>query len=127
MTLRQYLVFMSLGTLLAWSAVAVIVLTIDPVEASPVIFAALYASLFLALTGTLSVGGFVFRSILLRQQDILSRQVAAAFRQAMLLSALAVMTLHLQSRGLLTWWNALLMVMVLTLMEFFFISTKVKA
>ena len=126
MTLRQYLVLMTVGTLLAWSAVGVIVLAVDPAEAQTVIFAILYASLFMALTGTLSVSIFLIRTKLLRRSEILSRQVSLAFRQAMMLSALAVLTLHLQGKGLLTWWNSILMILALTLLEFFFISTKVK-
>lgn len=82
---------------------------------------------YLALTGTLSVIGFLLRAALLRQQFVVSRHVAVSFRQAVLLALLIVVALFLQSKSLLTWWNALLIVAALTVLEFFFISAKIKS
>lgn len=126
MTLRQYLLMMGAGTLLSWTAVALIVLTVDPADTQSVVFAALYFSLFLGLTGLLSITGFLLRVWLLRKDFVLSRQVLVSFRQALLLSLILVMALILQSRTLLNWFNAVLMIAGLTLVEFFFISTKVR-
>lgn len=126
MTLRQYLLLMAVGTALAWGAVGLIVGTVDPTVTQPMVFGAFYASLFLALTGTLSVVGFVLRIAFLRQQLVVSRHVAISFRQAIMLALLIVISLFLQSRSLLTWWNALLIVAAITVLEFFFISAKVR-
>ena len=90
------------------------------------VFLVFYISLFLALVGTFSVLGFVMRVILLKKHFFLSRQVAVSFRQALLLSLLITAALVLQSRSLLTWWTALLVVAALTLLEFFFITAKIK-
>jgi hypothetical protein len=125
MTLRQYLILMAAGTALAWAAVGAIIFTVDPSAAPTIVFAVFYASLFLALTGTLSIVGFLLRIFLLRKQLVVSRHVAISFRQAVLLALLIVIALFLRSRSLLTWWNALLIVAALTVLEFFFISTKV--
>src|SRR5687768_4702507 len=127
MTLRQYLLLMGVGTALAWSAVGLIIGTVDPTDTQPVVFGVFYASLWLALTGTLSIIGFVLRVALLKKQLVVSRHVAVSFRQAVLLSLLVVVSLFLQSRSLLTWWNALLIVAALTVLEFFFISAKVRS
>lgn len=126
MTLRQYLVLMCIGTALAWAAVALIVSSVDPFETQSVVFGAFYASLFLALTGTLSLIGFTARVALLKEKLVVSVQVAVSFRQAVLLALLIVVSLFLKSRSLLTWWNALMIVAALTVLEFFFISAKVK-
>jgi len=126
MTLKQYLLMMGAGTVLSWTAVALIVLTVDPADTQSVVFAALYFSLFLGLTGLLSITGFLLRVWLLRKDFVLSRQVLVSFRQALLLSLILVMALILQSRTLLNWFNAVLMIAGLTLVEFFFISTKVR-
>jgi len=126
MTLKQYLLMMGAGTVLSWTAVALIVLTVDPADTQSVVFAALYFSLFLGLTGLLSITGFLLRVWLLRKGFVLSRQVLVSFRQALLLSLILVMALILQSRTLLNWFNAVLMIAGLTLVEFFFISTKVR-
>jgi hypothetical protein len=124
MTLKQYLVVMSAGTLLAGAAVAMVLMTVDPTDTQSIVFAALYICLFLALTGLLSIIGFLLRVWLLRK-DVLSRQVLVAFRQAVLLSAVMVTALILQSRSLLNWFNAALIVAALTLLEFFFITAKI--
>ena len=126
MTLRQYLLLMAVGTALAWSGVGLIIATVDPTDTQPVVFGVFYACLWLALTGLLSLVGFVFRVALLKKQLVVSRHVAVSFRQAVLLSLLVVVALFLQSRSLLTWWNALLIVAALTVLEFFFISAKTR-
>lgn len=127
MTLRHYLLLMGVGTALAWGAVGIIIATVDPTDTQLVVFGVFYASLWLALTGTLSIIGFVLRVALLKKQLVVSRHVAVSFRQAVLLALLIVVSLFLQSRSLLTWWNALLIVAALTVLEFFFISAKVRS
>ncbi|HTK04630.1 MAG TPA: hypothetical protein VL500_03535 [Candidatus Eisenbacteria bacterium] len=126
MTLRQYLLLMGVGTALAWGAVGIIIATVDPTDTQLVVFGVFYASLWLALTGTLSIIGFVLRVALLKKQLVVSRHVAVSFRQAVLLALLIVVSLFLQSRSLLTWWNAVLIVAALTVLEFFFISAKTR-
>jgi len=126
MTLKQYLILMTVGTGLSWAAVALIVTAIDPTRTQTIVFVVLYASLFLGLTGLLSIAGFLLRVWLLRQEFLLSRHVLVSFRQAVLLSALLVTALALKSQGLLSWLNTILIVTVLTLLEFFFISTQLK-
>jgi hypothetical protein len=126
MTLRIYLVSMLAGTLGAWAAVGMILTLTDPADARAVVLAILYAALFLALTGTFSLIGFVLRLWLFKQQYFVSRQVLVAFRQALLLALLLVIALALQSKSLLTWWNALLVLGAVTFLEFFFVSAKVK-
>lgn len=114
------------GTALAWTAVYLIVTSVDPFKAPLAVFVVFYASLFLALTGAFSVIGFILRIALLRQQLVVSRHVAISFRQSLLLAALVSFALYLNSKELLTWWNALIIVAALTVLEFFFISTKIR-
>ncbi len=125
MTLKQYLLMIGFGTALSWAAAALIIFGIDPTETQAVVFAALYFSLLLGLTGLLSIIGFLLRVWLL-PKELLSRQVLVSFRQAVLLSLLAVIGLILQSRSLLTWFNASLVVIGMTLIEFLFISARNK-
>ncbi len=126
MTLRQYLALMLAGTALSWTAVGLIVTSVDPTDTQPVIFAIFYASLGLALVGTFSTVGFILRNRLLSRDSVMSRQVAVSFRQSVLLTVLVIAALIMQSRSLLTWLNAGLLVGTITLLEFFFISTKIK-
>ena len=126
MTLRQYVGFMSVSTAATWGGVGLILLAVDPERAHAVIIAVLYLCLWLALVGTISLGGFAIRYWLLRSDPLITRQVLVSFRQATLLSLLLVAALFLQSRSLLTAFNAILMVAALTLIEFFFISLSVR-
>ena len=126
MTLKQYLILMGIGTALSWAAVGLILAMIDPLDTQAPVFIVFYASAFLALTGTLSIFGLAMRVLLLKKDFLISRQVFISFRQAILLSLMLVVALVLQSKSLLTVWTAILLVAVLTVMEFFFISTRVK-
>ena len=117
---------MTLGTVLSWTAVGMIVSMTDPTQTQAVVFVILFASLFLALTGTLSVGGFVMRIWVLRKQYFISKEVLVSFRQAIMLATLLIASLVMQSRSILTWWNAMLMVVALTMLEFFFVTARAK-
>lgn len=126
MTLRQYLIIMSICTLLSWGAVGMIITMTDPTQTQSVVFVILFASLFLALIGTLSISGFLMRVWLLRKQYFISKEVLVSLRQAILLATLLIAALVMQSRTILTWWNAILMVMALTMLEFFFVTARAK-
>ncbi|MEA3249453.1 MAG: hypothetical protein U9Q03_03785 [Patescibacteria group bacterium] len=124
MTIRHYLALMLMGTALAWSAVILIMTMVDPTGTQPLVFVVFFFSVFLALTGTFSVFGFVSRIALLGKGFHLSRQVAVSFRQATILSLLVTIALLLQSKSMLTWWNAFLAVALATVLESFFISAR---
>lgn len=126
MTLRQYLIIMSICTLLSWGAVGMIITMTDPTQTQSVVFVILFASLFLALIGTLSISGFLMRVWLLRKQYFISKEVLVSLRQAIMLATLLIASLVMQSRTILTWWNAILMVMALTMLEFFFVTARAK-
>ncbi len=125
MTLKKYLILMSLCTLFCWLAFVLVINYIDPTEANFLGFLFFYFSLFLACLGTMSVLGFAIRMKIFRD-EIVYKQVSAAFRQAIMFSILVVGSLFLQSKSLLTWWNILLFILALTVLEFFFISYKRK-
>jgi len=118
---------MLVGTLLSWIAVALIVTMIDPTSSRSVVFVVFYVSLFLAIAGTISVAGFLSRVMILGKRLRLSRQVAVSFRQAIIVSIMAIAALLLQSKSMLTWWNASLIVAAMTLLESFFISIAGKS
>lgn len=124
MTLRLYLIIMSAATVLSWTAVGLVVAMTDPTRTQASVFIVLFASLFLALTGTLSLLGFLMRVWVLRKRYFVSREVLTSFRQAILLAILLIAALVMQSRGILSWWNALLMVAALTALEFFFVNGR---
>ncbi|OGF28666.1 hypothetical protein A2477_00515 [Candidatus Falkowbacteria bacterium RIFOXYC2_FULL_47_12] len=123
MTLKTYLTIMLLATGICWAAWAVVVQSINPETTNWIGFLLFYVSLFLAVVGSSALVGFCVRFILLRK-ELAFHQVAIAFRQSFLFAVIIVGALILQAFRMLTWYNALFMVIALTVLEFFLISYK---
>ncbi len=123
MTLRQYFFWMILSTALCWLGWLSVVWMVDPAEAGALGVFLFYSALCLALIGTFSVVGLGSRALLHRQEPV-SRHAATSFRQSVLLTCLMAGSLALQSRSLLTWWNLMLFVATMTVLEFFLISVR---
>ena len=123
MTLKTYLTIMLLGTAICWAAWVVVINSIDPETTNLVGLLLFYSSLFLAIVGASAILGFLVRFILLRQ-ELVFRQVVRAVRQSFLLAAVVVASLIMQSSHLFTWYNALFLIIGLTVLEFFLISYK---
>lgn len=123
MTLRQYFFWMIVSTALSWLGWLSVVWMVDPAEAGLLGLFLFYATLSLAFIGTFSVLGLGFRALARRQEPV-SRHAATSFRQSVLLTCLMAGSLALQSRSLLTWWNLLLFIGTITVLEFFLISVR---
>jgi hypothetical protein len=116
MTIKKYLGLITLGTLACWTAFVLVIMNLDPNTGSWIIFMSFYTTLFLALLGTFAVLGMGIRLVLLRQEEPLE-QVLIAFRQSFSFAFLVVASLFLQSQDLLQWWNILMLIAALTLVE----------
>jgi hypothetical protein len=121
MTIRQYLILMSAGTLGAGAALAFLLITLNPETAGSAGFALLYGSFFLACLGAFTLAGLFLRR-LIHRNVVLARQVRTSFRQGTFFGVLVTGSLLLQGHGLLTWWNALLFALATSTVEFFFLS-----
>lgn len=121
MTLRSYLIGMFISTLFCWASWVLILVYIDPEQASVIGFLSFYVSLFFAMIGTLTITGFYLR-VWFTKNEVLFAHVIPSFRQAILLSLILVVALILQSFRLLTWWDGALLVGSVTLVEFYFMS-----
>lgn len=124
MTFRQYILAMGLGTLIAWAAFLLIVALVDPLSAGTLGLVFFYVALAVATSGTLALIGLFVRTVVVRTQDVLSKQVTHSFREGFLVALLLVAALMLQSRGLLSVINTTLLLAVLVLTEFFFLSYR---
>jgi hypothetical protein len=123
MTLRHYLFLIGLSTALCLLGFAAVVLTVDPAGVGAFGYVLFYATLGLSLVGLFSVIGLVGRA-LMRRDTPAARHVSTSFRQALLLCLLTLGSLLLQSRSLLTWWNLLLFLATLVILEFFLTSFR---
>ncbi len=121
MTLKSYLIIMIIMSLLCWACWTYIFFTIDPETTNTIGFVLFYLSLFLSLSGSAALVGFLIRFVGLRQA-LAFRSAKEAFRQSFLFAALVIVSLMLLSRGLFTWLNVMLLVVGLSVLEFFLIS-----
>jgi hypothetical protein len=123
MSLRLYLVGLMFSTIFCWACFVLILFYVNPDEAGFVGFLAFYLSLFFALTGTFSLIGFYLR-VWLSRNEILFKHISPAFRQGFFLALILVISLVLQAFRILTWWDGLLLVGSVVLLEFYFMSRQ---
>lgn len=117
MTLRQYLLLMTIGTLLCWGGWGVTLASVNPTDATTVEFGFFYVSLFLALVGTGSIVGLGLRRLFLKDDELIFRHVKNAFRQSVLIALTILILLMLLAGRLLTWWNAPLLILLAVCVE----------
>lgn len=118
MTLRSSLAVFGVGSGFAWAAFLLVLFSVPPDVAGSVGELFFFASLFVALTGTLTILGILGR--VSRSRLLPALHVGPAFRQGMLLAAAGIGTLLLQRVRVLRWWNILLLVLVLVGLDLLF-------
>lgn len=121
MTLRVYLLVMTIATIIFWLALGLIVVNTDPTTAAPTELGLFYTVLVFAVTGTGAILGFLVRFLALKQ-EMLTHSVVIAFRQALLGAVLVVGVLFLFSQQLFSWLNLGLLLLSLSALEFFLLS-----
>jgi len=123
MSLKKYLIFMSLLTLFCWLAWLIVLYFINPQEAGIVGFLLFYCSLFVALVGTFSLLGFFLR-VWFSRQEVIFKHLGISTRQSLWFSLLMVGVLIMQGAGYMRWWSVGLLVLLLIVLEFFFLSKR---
>lgn len=122
MNLKQYLIVMGISAALGWVTFIFLIIGFNPEEAGLGVFFLLYASFIMALASTLAISGLITRVWILRQSDIIPRQVSKSVRQAILLSIFLAGLMMMQSRGVLSWWLFVVFLIMLMICELLFIS-----
>jgi len=112
---------MILATLFCWAAFLIVIYSINPLQTVFLGFVLFYISLFFAVTGLASIVGFLARYFFNKNQFI-SQQVKISFRQAVWFGILIVVSLFLQSQGLIAWWNLLILLIILISLEMMFLK-----
>ncbi|MFZ4632048.1 MAG: hypothetical protein ACOYL8_02455 [Patescibacteria group bacterium] len=123
MTLKKYLFVMSALTIFCWGIFIFVAGLIDPIATNWLGLALFYLSLFVSLSGTTALIGFIFRFVALKK-ELAFNLVKLSFRQSFLFSLFVIFLLILKSQQLFNWLNLLLLVIVFAILELFFISYK---
>ena len=123
MTLKQLIYTMIVATIICWIAWAIVVIQIDPTDDGLIGIIMFYISLFLSLIGTFFLISFGFRKTFVKF-SLDYKIVATSFRQSFSFALLVTLVLFLQSKELLTWWNIILIIVAISLVEGFSLSVK---
>ena len=110
-------------TFLCWSSWIYVLFTINPEKTNRIGFVLFYLSMFLAASGLAALIGFLFRFVLLKH-ELVFHSVSEAFRQSFLFAILIVVSFFLLSKNMFSWTNLLLLMVGLSVVEFFLISQK---
>lgn len=108
---------MTLGTLLCWVAWFFVLTNLSPGEAGLLGLVFFYASLFLALVGTISVIGFLIQRARNNNDDVVFRHVRQTFRHSVLSSCFLIIALMLKAQDMLSGWTALVLIVVFFITE----------
>jgi len=123
MTLKNYLFVMSALTAVCWGIFIFVAELVDPTATNWVGYGLFYISLFLSLSGTTALIGFIFRFVALKK-ELAFNLVKVAFRQSFLFSLFIIFLLVLKSQQLFNWLNLFLLVIIFAILELFLISYK---
>lgn len=123
MTIKQFILVMILATIICWVALVAVLYYVNPYQANILGMGAFYGSLFLATSGTLGLVTLFFRAKTNKEAPLF-RLVLLSFRQSLFLGFILAASFYLQSASLLTWWNAIILISAVSVMEMFFMSTQ---
>ena len=119
MSLSAYFWGIRIFTVLSLCALLGIIFAVDPEEAGVVGIALFFISLFVVCLGclTLFVTGLYCKTF---GETSAAHHLGGAFRQAFLLSLYVIGNFFFQFLGILTWWDSLLLLAGILLIEFSF-------
>lgn len=118
-----YLISIAIATLFGWASFAVVLFKLSPFTSTTLALSLFYASLFIALSGTFSLLIHLLRAGLSRGQAG-PVQINTAVRQGTLLSLMVCVATAFQRLRVLTWWDGILLLAIVLLIEFYFSSRE---
>lgn len=123
MTLKKYLLVMSVLTAVCWGIFLFVAGLVDPTATNWLGFLLFYLAFFASLSGTIALIGFLFRFVIIKK-ELAFNSVKVAFRQSFLFSLFIILLLVLKAANLFNWLNLLLLVIIFSILELFLISYK---
>jgi hypothetical protein len=110
-------------TALCWGIFILMLNLIDPTATNWLGFLLFYIALFLSLSGTAALLGFIVRFVALHR-ELAFYAVSTAFRQSFLFALFIIISMFLLSFNLFTWLNISLLVVIFAILELFIASYK---
>lgn len=123
MTFKEFMIIMSGSTFAIFLGWVFVVLTINPLTAGFWAFVFFYTTLFVTLIGLFTLIGTAIRKQFW-PKEIISRHVLIAFRHSLLFSLIFTSAILLLSKAWLNWWTMILIILLFTVIEMIFLSSK---
>lgn len=120
---NPYLLSIIAATVFGWASWLLVIGKMSPFVSGAMALAFFYASLFVALTGTFALLLYYLR-LWLTDEGAAAGSLNTALREGVLLSAVIGVALGFQRLRVLTWWDALLLIAIVVLFEFYVLSSK---
>lgn len=125
MTYSAYIAVIFLATVVSWTSFVLVFIRMNPYITTATALITFMITLFLALTGTFTLIGFYVRLWWLKN-SLYYHSINTAFRQGALLSLMVCAMLGLQAFRALNWWDGLIVIIIVTIIEFSFLSKRLK-
>lgn len=121
MSHAYYIIAVFIATILGWASWIVVLNNLSPFISGYLALTLFYASLFIALTGTFSILNYYLRLAINKSKNYY-QHLNTALRQGSLLSAMICVGLAFQRLRVLTWWVAVLVLIIVLLIEYYFMA-----
>lgn len=121
MTLKSYIWGMRFLTLVSLAGLGFVIFYVNPEKSGVIGKIIFYLVLFFSLSGLINLFFIFTRRKILGNETALAT-IGLSFRQAVLLSLLTISLLVLQGVRALVWWDGLLVVAGVFLVELYFLS-----
>lgn len=118
-----YLLSIFIATILGWASWLVVINNLSPFMSGYLALTLFYSSFFIALTGTFSILNYYLRITVSKHKKYF-QHINTALRQGSLLSLMIVVGLVFQRLRVLTWWDALLILIIVLLIEYYFMARE---
>jgi hypothetical protein len=115
-----YIVSVFVAAILGWSSWIVVINKLSPFMSGYLALALFYASLFVAAAATGALLIFYLRLSIAKKKEDAVPIIHTALRQGSLLAAMVCAGLVFQRLRVLTWWDALLLMLIVVLIEYYF-------
>lgn len=118
---NTYITAILIATFFSWASFIVVIYKLSPFSQPTLSLSLFYSSLFIAMAGTFALA-FYFLRVWANKKEIYNVHLNTSLRQGILLSAMVVVGLAFQRLRVLTWWDGLLLLAIILLIEFYFMS-----
>ncbi len=115
---HKILYVIGVATTISWLSWILVIMNLDPYESTRMGLSLFFVSLTLSLIGTFTIILFFLKK-LRNPNEVYIKHVMISLRQGILLSASTTVCLAFLMLGLLRIWNGLLIVIIITLLEFY--------